>query len=62
MFDKRDRGIYIEIFQKEINNILYTKKETTTVNDNNKIINFVKEYSPPIKLGLENNDWKQSKQ
>lgn len=60
MFDKREKGTYIETFKKEVNNIVYTKTETTMINDKNKIINFTKEYFPAIKIGLENDNWEKS--
>lgn len=58
-FDERERGTYIQSFKKEINDIEYIKKESTMVNSKNEIINFVREYSPSIPFGLENDGWEE---
>lgn len=58
-FDKRERGTYVQSFKKEINDLEYIKKESTMVNSKNEIINFVREYSPSIPFGLENDGWEE---
>lgn len=57
MYDPRERGKYIEKFYKNINDIKYTKIETTMVNSNNEIVSITIEYEPSIKFGKEKNDW-----
>ncbi len=57
MFDAREKGTYIYEYIKVINGVTYIKKETTMVNDKNECIQFIREYKPGIKIGLENGIW-----
>ena len=57
MYDERNRGTYVQEFEKTVNNVVYTKKETSMINDKYECISFVREYNPPIKFGLEEDNW-----
>ena len=50
MIDKEKRvpGTYTEIKNKNINNVIYKITETVKVGKNFEILNFVREYNPPL--------------
>jgi hypothetical protein len=46
----REKGKYTETFTKVIDDVTYTKVETTVIGRNSEIMNFQREYTPGIKF------------
>ena len=47
-YQQREQGVHVEIKHKNINHKIYKITETTIVGKFCKIINFVREYDPPL--------------
>jgi len=54
---QRKEGSYTETFTKEINNVVYTKTETTVIGKNFVIKTSTNSYNPPIMFGFETDGW-----
>lgn len=46
--ETRPKGKYVKTFKKEVDKIIYTVTETTVVGRDFEIMNFQREYNPPI--------------
>jgi len=53
----REKGKYTETFVKNIEGIQYTKTEMTVIGRDSEILNFSRDYNPPMKFGTETGDW-----